>query len=102
MVIGIGSGLLNPMVGTFLQITTPEQFMGRVMGLVRAGAMVAQPVGLLLGGAVIALFGFSTSILMIAGLMAVPAILLAISPAMRALDTTAPAKLPEIATSDAH
>ncbi len=89
-VIGVGSGLVNPMIGTFLQVTTPEQFMGRVMGLVRAGAMVAQPAGLLLGGTIIALMGFSNSMLLLAFLMTSVSLAIALSSALRGLDSTEP------------
>ena len=84
--IGVGSGLVNPMFGTFLQVTTPEHFMGRVMGLVTAGAMVAQPVGLLLGGALIAALGFTGFTVLMASLTCVVALVIAISPALRGLD----------------
>ncbi len=91
--IGVGSGLVNPMLGTFLQLTTPEQFMGRVMGLVAAGAMVAQPAGLLLGGSLIGLTGFTTFTVAMAGLTTVVATALAISPALRGLDAIEPEDL---------
>jgi len=68
-VIGLGSGMVNPMIGTFLQQTTPAHLLGRVSGLVRAGAMVATPVGMLLGGTMIAALTYSGSFLLIAGLM---------------------------------
>ncbi len=88
--IGIGSGMVNPMLGTFLQLTTPEKFMGRVMGLVGAGAMVAQPAGLLLGGSLIALMGFTGFTVLMASLTCIVATAIAISPALRGLDTTEP------------
>ena len=69
--IGLGSGLVNPMLGTFLQITTPAHLLGRVTGLIRAGAMVATPVGLLLGGTMIAVLNLPGSILLIGSVMAV-------------------------------
>lgn len=68
-VIGLGSRMVNPMIGTFLQQTTPAHLLGRVSGLVRAGAMVATPVGMLLGGTMIAALTYSGSFLLIAGLM---------------------------------
>jgi hypothetical protein len=60
--------------------------MGRVMGLVTAGAMVAQPVGLLLGGALIAALGFTGFTVLMASLTCVVALAIAISPALRGLD----------------
>jgi len=89
--VGVGSGLVNPMIGTFLQLTTPERFMGRVMGLVMAGAMVAQPAGLLLGGSAIALMGFTGFTVLMASLSCAVALAIAISPALRGLDASEPA-----------
>lgn len=88
--VGVGSGLVNPMLGTFLQLTTPEQFMGRVMGLVGAGAMVAQPLGLLLGGSLIALIGFTGFTVLMASLTCLVSTAIAVSPALRGLDTSDP------------
>ncbi len=65
-VAGIGSGLVNPMIGTFIQTTTPAHLLGRVSGLIRAGAMIATPIGLLLGGTMIAVLNLSGAILAIA------------------------------------
>jgi len=98
--IGVGSGLVNPMLGTFLQVTTPEHYMGRVMGLVGAGAMVAQPLGLLLGGPMIVLIGFTGSVAVIAGLTCVVATALALSPVMRELDNAKPAKPAQFDTDE--
>ncbi len=88
--VGLGSGLVNPMLGTFLQTTTPEQFMGRVMGLVAAGAMVAQPAGLLLGGALIAWAGYTAFTLAVGSLVILVAAALILSPAIRELDAAEP------------
>jgi MFS family permease len=84
--IGFGSGLVNPMIGTFLQVTTPAEYMGRVMGLVRAGAMVAQPVGLLLGGVLIGVIGFTGSTVLLGTWMLVTTVAMIASPALRELD----------------
>ncbi len=88
--VGLGSGMVNPMLGTFLQTTTPEQFMGRVMGLVMAGAMVAQPAGLLLGGVLIAVMGYTGFTLVIGSLVILVATALTLSPAIRGLDHVEP------------
>lgn len=84
--IGFGSGLVNPMIGTFLQVTTPAEFMGRVMGLVRAGSMVAQPAGLLIGGVLIGVIGFTGSTVLLGALMLATTMVLIASPALRELD----------------
>lgn len=90
-VVGTGSGLVNPMLGTFLQMTTPGHLMGRVTGLVGAGAMTAQPVGLLLGGTVVAAAGFQSTALLIAILVSLVAVAIALAPSLRGLDDLDPA-----------
>ncbi len=94
--IGFGSGLVNPMIGTFLQVTTPAEFMGRVMGLVRAGAMVAQPVGLLLGGVLIGVIGFTGATMLTGMLMLATAVAMIVSPALRELDTLPTEEVEEV------
>ncbi len=87
VVVGIGSGMVNPMLGTFLQSTTPEQYMGRVMGMLGAGAMMAQPLGLLLGGTMLGLIGFTGFVGGIAMVMLLVSVTLVASPSLRLLDT---------------
>jgi hypothetical protein len=61
------------------------------MGLFMAGALVAQPAGLLIGGALIGIVDFSGTALIIAGLLTAIAAILAIAPVMRELDAIPPA-----------
>jgi MFS family permease len=96
--VGLGSGMVNPMIGTFLQQTTPPHLLGRVSGLVRAGAQVATPIGMLLGGTMIAALTYSGSFLLIGGLMLVIFGALVVNQPLHTLDaepepevTTAPA-----------
>lgn len=95
-VIGLGSGMVNPMIGTFLQQTTPPHLLGRVSGLVRAGAMVATPIGMLLGGTMIAALTYSGSFLLSAGLMLAIFAGLVVNRALHTLDAE-----PEPATASA-
>ncbi len=95
-VIGLGSGMVNPMIGTFLQQTTPPHLLGRVSGLVRAGAQVATPIGMLLGGTMIAALTYSGSFLLIAGLMLAIAGALFVNQALHLLDAEpAPGAAPD-------
>lgn len=99
-VIGLGSGMVNPMIGTFLQQTTPAHLLGRVSGLVRAGAMVATPIGMLLGGTMIAALTYSGSFLLIAGLMLAIFAALVVNRTLHLLDAEpAPVAAPERAGS---
>lgn len=87
-VVGLGSGLVNPMIGTFIQTTTPAHLLGRVSGLIRAGAMVATPVGLLLGGSMIAFLDLSGSILLIGFVLAIVLLVLWFNRSLYELDRT--------------
>lgn len=62
-VTGIGIGAVNPMVNTILLTETPAHMRGRVSGVFMAGAMVASPVGVLLGGPMIAAIGLQRTFL---------------------------------------
>jgi len=84
--VGIGSGLVNPMIGTFLQLTTPARLLGRVSGLVRAGAMVATPVGLVVGGTMIAVLSLSGTILLIGSALAIVLAVLWVNRSLHELD----------------
>jgi MFS family permease len=86
VLIGMGSGMVNPMLGTFLQTTTPERYMGRVMGMLGAGAMVAQPLGLFLGGMMLGWLGFSGFVGCVAITMLVVSVVLVSAPSLHLLD----------------
>jgi MFS family permease len=86
VLIGTGTGLVNPMFGTILQMTTPAHLLGRMTGLSAAGSLVGRPIGVLLGGVLISLLGFTGATLMIAALMTTMAVALATAPVMRGLD----------------
>jgi len=60
--------------------------MGRVMGMLAAGAMMAQPLGLLVGGTVLGLVGFQGFIGVVAVTMVVVSAILFFAPALHELD----------------
>ncbi len=93
--VGMGSGMVNPMIMTFIQQITPSAFLGRIMGLFMAGAMMAQPVGLLLGGLLISRFGFQGSVIAFAGVGWIVGSLLMFSPVLKQIDA-----IPETQPSD--
>ena len=67
LLMGIGTGVVNPLVQTLIQKRTPPPLLGRVFGAFMAGSMVASPAGLLLGGSFISWLGLSTTVLVAAG-----------------------------------
>ncbi|MGI8484789.1 MAG: MFS transporter [Thermomicrobiales bacterium] len=69
LITGIGSGMVNPLLQTMVQTQTPPSRLGRMMGALIAGSMVAAPIGLLLGGSVIAAIGLSGTLLVAAGVI---------------------------------
>jgi hypothetical protein len=74
------------MLGTFLQQSTPSAYMGRVMGVVGGGALVAQPLGLLAGGPMIAGFGLTGALIAISATLLALASWLILVPALRQID----------------
>lgn len=52
-VCAVGSGLVNPMIFTIVMKETPQHMLGRVMGVMSAGAMVAAPLGMIAVGPVL-------------------------------------------------
>jgi len=103
IVVGIATGLVNPLVQTFVQLRTPPDMMGRVLGVLISGAMMASPVGLLIGGGVISGLGLAMTFLLSGAVIGVVFIAGAFSPALRDLDqppTDGPAGGPVIATPE--
>jgi MFS family permease len=63
LVMGFGGGLVNPMVSTMIQLGTPENMLGRVLGTLGSIAIVATPLGMILGGGVIGAFGLNAALI---------------------------------------
>jgi MFS family permease len=61
--IGLGSGIVNPMLSTFIQRSTPPHLLGRALGTFMSVAMLASPLGMLVGGTLIASQGFGVAAL---------------------------------------
>jgi MFS family permease len=54
---GVGAGPLNPIIDAVLYERIPSAMRGRVFGAITAGAWVAMPLGMLLGGILTQQFG---------------------------------------------
>jgi len=63
--VGLVSGPLNPLIFTVTAEIVPTELRGRVFGAVRAGAWAAIPLGILLGGVLVAALGVATTFLAI-------------------------------------
>jgi MFS family permease len=93
-VVGLGSGVVNPLLGTFIQRYTPEQMLGRAFGTFISVAMLASPVGMLVGGALIGSQGFGVAAMAGAILVAVFAAGLAFNSALSELAGPGTAPVP--------
>jgi MFS family permease len=61
--IDFGGGVINPLVISFFQRHTPERMLGRTLGTLMSTAMMASPLGMLLGGILIGSQGFGFALL---------------------------------------
>lgn len=62
-VIDFGGGIVNPLVVSFFHRHAPAQMLGRALGTLTSTAMIASPLGMLLGGALIGSQGFGVALL---------------------------------------
>ena len=69
-VAGFASGPINPLLFTVMTEIVPSHLRGRAFGAVRAGAWAAIPLGILIGGAVVAAIGAPATFLAMGLLLA--------------------------------
>ena len=87
-VVGLVSGPINPLLFTVTAEIVPTELRGRVFGAVRAGAWAAIPLGVLLGGALVAAIGVSETFLAIGVSYAAVVAYGFFNPAFHAMDPT--------------
>jgi MFS family permease len=83
---GLASGPLNPMIWTVLQERTPQEFRARVFGTVMALAIATTPLGMLLAGYLLEIWGVQISLALIAACSVVLAASLFVNPALSELN----------------
>ncbi|MGH2559970.1 MAG: MFS transporter [Thermomicrobiales bacterium] len=66
-VVGLASGMVNPLLMTVIQERTPAELRGRIFGAVFAFAMLAAPAGMLLAGWSLEAFGLQSVLILIGG-----------------------------------
>ncbi|HEV2109333.1 MAG TPA: MFS transporter [Thermomicrobiales bacterium] len=88
LVIGIGAGIVNPLIMTVFQERVPAEYRARVFGAVLAVAMIAAPLGVLVAGPLIEAVGLTSVIAGIAGLMLLVALSTAVNPAFHEMEAT--------------
>lgn len=89
-VTGFSSGITNPLMATVIQARTPSDMLGRVMGTLGAGSMLASPLGMLVGGLVISRFGLDASFILCGGIVLAVFVYVLVSQATRELDEADP------------
>ena len=83
---GFAVGPINPLLGTLQYKLVPAELRGRVFGAITAGAWAAIPAGVLLGGAVVEIFGVRSTLFAVGVCYVAVAAYGFFNPAFRAMD----------------
>jgi MFS family permease len=84
--VGLATGGINPLAITAIQERTPAEMLARVFGGVIAAALIAAPLGALLGGVGVEAFGVTKVIILIGALIFAVGVWLGLQPALTELD----------------
>jgi MFS family permease len=94
-VAGFAAGPINPLLFTVQSEIVPSELRGRVFGTIRAGAWAAIPLGILLGGVVVAAIGPAATFLSMGLLLAAVVGYGYFNPAFREMDGPPAAAAPD-------
>ena len=86
LVTSIGAGPLNPIIGTIEFERIPPHMRGRVFGAITAGAWIAMPLGMLLGGILTDRFGTFIMMIGLAITFLITTLSMAFVPAMKEMN----------------
>jgi MFS family permease len=86
---GLLTGFYNPVCTTVMLERVPDSILGTVLGTGQAMGMVGQPIGLVVGGVVVASYGLEAAIVSAGAAYAVVTILLALAPSTREMERSA-------------
>jgi MFS family permease len=89
LITSLGAGPLNPIIGAVEFERIPSDMRGRVFGAIRAGAWIAMPLGMLLGGIFTERFGTFTMLVGIGITYLITTLSMAFIPAMKEMDRKA-------------
>jgi predicted MFS family arabinose efflux permease len=84
----VGAGLVNPMIYTMVMKRTPQRMLGRMMGVMSAGAMIAAPLGMLTVGPAIDRMGLQGTFLVISAILIAVFLMIAFNRTIRTIDAT--------------
>jgi MFS family permease len=82
----VGAGPLNPIIDAVTYERIPSGLRGRVFGTIKAGAWVAMPLGMLLGGILTEQFGVQPLLISLGLIYGVTTLSMAFMPVMRELN----------------
>lgn len=91
LITGIGAGPLNPIIGAVEFERIPPNMRGRVFGAITAGAWIAMPLGMLLGGILTDRFGTFVMMISLGITYLLTTLSMAFIPAMKEMNRTAQA-----------
>ncbi|MCI0395226.1 MAG: MFS transporter [Chloroflexi bacterium] len=83
---GIAAGPINPVISTVEYERIPPNMRGRVFGTITAGAWMAMPLGVLLGGYAIEWAGLVPTLLVVGGCYLLTTVSLAFHPVLKLMD----------------
>jgi MFS family permease len=89
-VAGLIFGPMNTLSATAIQRSTPPAMLGRVFGTITALSMVGVPIGSVLAGVIVPEVGLVPTLFGMCAVYVVLAIVMALNPALRAMDRAAP------------
>ena len=87
---GLGTGPINPIIAAVLLEQVPRPLRGRVLGVMKAIAWIAVPLGVLLGGYLVEIMGLRSTLLVIAVAYVFALVSLAFNPAAADLERSEP------------
>jgi MFS family permease len=87
-IFSLGAGPLNPIIGAIEFERIPQNMRGRVFGAITAGAWLAMPLGMLLGGVLIEGLGTSPVLIGLGIVYFVTTVSMAFIPAMKEMNKT--------------
>jgi predicted MFS family arabinose efflux permease len=87
---GVAAGPINPVLSTVEYERIPPTMRGRVFGTITAGAWLAMPLGVLLGGLAVETAGLGPTLLVVGSLYLMTTLSLVFNPTLKLMDASPP------------
>jgi predicted MFS family arabinose efflux permease len=87
---GVAAGPINPVLSTVEYERIPPTMRGRVFGTITAGAWLAMPLGVLLGGLAVETAGLVPTLLVVGSLYLLTTLSLVFNPTLKLMDASPP------------